>query len=178
MKKPHAKEYAILGYSNFCSSVAEVLGKYGVQLLVCDRDAQKVNRALEFATQGIQMEISDADALRKLELQNYDIVIIDTGDDIRASSRATIIAKESGNPFTIVKAISRIDKVMLERLGADLVIFPDIEAGQSLAYRLFNTDVVALLRKIPNLNLTTMSPRRESVTMSPKRAFQATEGFI
>ncbi len=158
MKKPHMKEYAILGFSSFCASVAEGLSKHGVQLLVCDKDAQKAHRALEFATQSIQIDISDAGALRKLELYNYDVVIIDTGDDIRASSRAIIIAKENGNPFTIVKATSLIDKVMLEKLGADLVVFPEIEAGERLAFRLFNTDVVTMLRKIPDFSLSIITP--------------------
>ncbi|MDR1688922.1 MAG: TrkA family potassium uptake protein [Clostridiales bacterium] len=158
MKKPHMKEYAILGFSSFSASVASVLAKHGANLLVCDRDAQKVSRALEYATSSIQMDISNADALRKLELNNYDIVIIDTGDDIRASSRGVMIAKENGDPFTIVKATAPIDKIMLEKLGADLIVFPEVEAGENLGYSLFNTDVVTMLRKIPNFNLSAISP--------------------
>ncbi len=90
MKTPHMKEYAILGYSSFCASVAEALSRRGASILVCDKDERKVSRALEFASESVQADLSDAAALRELELQNYDVVIIDTGDDIRAASRATI----------------------------------------------------------------------------------------
>ncbi len=179
MKKPHMKEYAILGYSSFCGSVAAVLAKHGAQLLVCDKDEHKVNRALEYASESIQMDISDADALRSLELFKYDVVIIDTGDDIRASSRATIIAKAEGAPFTIVKATSPIDKIMLEKLGADLVVFPEVEAGESLAYRLFNPDVLRLLRKIPNFNLTAVRPEGSWVGKSVSEIrFRDNHGII
>ena len=65
-----------------------------------------------------------------------------TSVDLGTSALITLNLKELGGPRVVSKANSMVHSKVLEKIGADLVIFPEQEMALSLARRLENGDIL------------------------------------
>ncbi|MBC7959868.1 MAG: TrkA family potassium uptake protein, partial [Vallitaleaceae bacterium] len=68
--------------------------------------------------------------------------IVAISNNMQASIMATILAKEIGVPFVIAKAQNDIHKKVLEKVGADKVVFPEREIGVRIANNLISDNFV------------------------------------
>ena len=131
-KKPYT-QFAVIGLGRFGLSVVKTLAKYDVSILAVDANEHHLNESADFATSVVQANISEEGALDSLSLGNFDVVVIATGEDFEASVLATISAKEQGAKQVVVKALGERQKRILEKIGADTVVLPEIEMGARLA---------------------------------------------
>ena len=60
-------------------------------------------------------------------------VIVAIGENLEASVMATLLVKELGVPYVVAKAETEMQKKILEKIGADKVVFPEKEMGVRLA---------------------------------------------
>ena len=67
------------------------------------------------------------------DIGNCDTVVIATGENLESSVLAVMHCKALGVERVIAKVKSEVTKEVLEKIGADLVILPEVEAGMSLA---------------------------------------------
>ena len=74
--------------------------------------------------------------------RNFDCAVVAAGTDIGTSALITLNLKELGGPRVVSKANSMVHSKVLEKIGADLVVFPEQEMALSLARRLINGDVL------------------------------------
>lgn len=84
----------------------------------------------------------DPSVLRALGVRNYDCAVVAVGDDIGNSALITLNLKEIGVKRVICKAQSHVHRKVLEKIGADLVIFPEQEMAIRLARSLANGDIL------------------------------------
>ena len=131
-KKPYT-QFAVIGLGRFGLSVVKTLAQYDASILAVDANEHHLNEAADFATHVVQVNISEEGALDSLSLGSFDVVVIATGEDFEASVLATIAAKEQGAKQVVVKAMGERQKRILEKIGADAVILPEIEMGARLA---------------------------------------------
>jgi trk system potassium uptake protein TrkA len=164
--KRKTKEYAVLGLGLFGMSIAEELSAHGTNVLVCDNDPGRVQHAAAFATEAVQFDIGDEDNLAKLELGNFDAVIIATGEDFEATLTAVTVAKESGSAYIIVKAETMRQKAILEKLGADRVVFPEKEIGEKVAHSLLRIDITEIFRNAEDFAIAEMIPKEKWIDKS------------
>jgi trk system potassium uptake protein TrkA len=146
------------------------LSEYDVNILVCDWDEAKLQRATEYATHVVQADVSDENALVKLGLGNFDVVILAMGEDFEASQIATMIAKESGAKRVVVKARDKRQKKILESIGADEVILPEHEMGAKLARKLVGSNIMDILDDSEFYTITEMHPLDEWVGKNVRQA--------
>lgn len=67
------------------------------------------------------------------------------GKDLEASILITTILKELGVPYVVAKAHSLMHSRILKKVGADKVVFPELDMGVRVANTLSNVNVVDLL---------------------------------
>lgn len=162
--------FAVLGLGRFGMSIVQTLSSYDMNVLACDREETKLQRATEYATHVIQADLSDETALAKLGLGNFDAVVLAMGEDFEASQIATMIAKESGAGRVIVKARNNRQKKILLSIGADEVVLPEHEMGAKLARKLVNANIVDILEESEHYVITEMRPRAEWVGKTIRQA--------
>lgn len=155
--------FAILGLGRFGVSIIQTLAEYDVDILACDRDEAKLQSVADYATHIVQADLSDENALSKLGLGNFDVVVLAMGEDFEASQIATMIAKENGARYVVVKARSERQKKILKSLGADEVILPEHEMGARLARKLMGSSIMDVLSDSEYYTVTEMKPLREWV---------------
>lgn len=158
MKDLHDKQFAVLGLGRFGMSIAHTLSNYDANVMACDLNPALVREASTFAVQALQADISDEHVLEQLGLGNFDVVVIATGQDFEAAIIATSFAKEKGVGYVMVRATSSRQKKILESLGADRVVLPEVEMGSRIAMGLVHPDLVELFHGEDKISVSKMPP--------------------
>ncbi|MBU9728752.1 potassium channel family protein [Diplocloster modestus] len=136
------KEFAVFGLGEFGRSVALTLAKNGCQVLAVDWKVEKVQDIADYVTHAFRADVSDAEALRSLGLHNLDGAIIAIGENLEASIMATIVTKECGVPYVLAKAHNDIHGMVLQKVGADKVIFPERAMGVRTARNIISGNFI------------------------------------
>lgn len=127
------KNVLVLGLGRFGSALAKKLFEKDVEVMAVDRDYTKVQKMSDSVTYAAQADMTDEDAMKDLGIKNFDIAVIATGSNIEASIEATLICKDAGITTVIAKATTDTHERILEKIGADKIIFPELDSGERLA---------------------------------------------
>jgi trk system potassium uptake protein TrkA len=114
----------------------------GCQVLAVDNRESKVEEIMGVATRAVQADATDEAALRELGLRNFDVVVVAIGEDMQASILVTVLLKELGVKYVVAKAVNDIHGKVLEKVGADKVVFPERDMGVRLAHHLAAKNVL------------------------------------
>ena len=147
------KQYAVIGLGRFGTSVAVTLHSLGHEVLAIDSDEERVQKVSEEVTHVIQADTTDENALNALGLRNFDAVVVAIGADIQANVATTLLLKEMGIPFIIAKASNALHGKMLEKIGADRVVYPERDMGQRVAHSLVSENILDYIELSPQLSL-------------------------
>lgn len=147
------KEFLVLGLGKFGMSVAKTLSKMGCQVVAVDRNEEKVQDIAEDVTYAVAADVTDAEVLENLGIGNLDAAVIAISNDMEASIMATILVKELGVPTVLAKASNEVHKKILLKVGADSVVFPEIEMGTRVARNLVAGDFVDLIELSSNFSI-------------------------
>ena len=101
-----------------------------------------MQRVAEKVTHAVTGDARDPSVLRALGVRNYDCAVVAVGDDIGNSALITLNLKEIGVKRVICKAQSHVHRKVLEKIGADRVVFPEHEMGVKLAQGLSSSNVL------------------------------------
>ena len=123
----------ILGLGIFGQSVLKTLQDQDVDIIAIDDHADVINQYESMITTGIVGDITELDLLDAADIGNCDTVVIATGENLESSVLAVMHCKALGVEHVIAKVKNEVTKEILEKIGADLVILPEVEAGMSLA---------------------------------------------
>ena len=123
----------ILGLGIFGQSVLKTLQDQDVDIIAIDDHEDVINQYESMITTGIVGDITELDLLDAVDIGNCDTVVIGTGENLESSVLAVMHCKALGVEHVIAKVKNEVTKEVLEKIGADLVILPEVEAGMSLA---------------------------------------------
>lgn len=135
-------DFVVFGLGKFGRSVAETLAYNGKEVLAIDIKEEVIQDVADFVTHAVQADVTDGDALKALGIGNFDVAVVAISNNLQASIMATILAKELGVPYVISKAQNEIHKRVLEKVGADKVIFPEREIGIRIANNLISENFI------------------------------------
>lgn len=139
-------QFAVIGLGRFGTAVTKQLYDDGMDVMAVDLDSETVNRAAEYATQTVCANAADEHVLKSLGISNFDAVIVCIGgSNIEASVFVTLLAKQMGVKHVIARASSAMHKSVLEKIGADFVIFPEEYMGIKVASMLTNPNMLEVL---------------------------------
>ncbi len=147
------KSFIVIGCGRFGSSVAKNLYELENEVMVVDKSEELINDIADEVTYSVVADVSDEKSLKSLGLGNFDIAIIAIGSDLEASVIATLAAKELGVPYIIAKANSEMHSRILERIGADKVVYPEQDMGLKIAHSLNSTNIIDFIEFSPEYNM-------------------------
>lgn len=136
------KQFVVIGLGRFGTSVAQTLSALGHDVLAMDKNEHAVQVIMQDVTQAVQADARDEDTLRALGVRNFDVAIVAIGDDLEANILITLMLKEMGIPYVVTKAQSALHGKLLEKIGADKIIYPEQDMGVRLANNLIRTNVM------------------------------------
>lgn len=127
------KTVIVFGAGRFGSALATELFENNVEVMIVDIDGEKIQNIAPKVTTAVEADIMDEAALDELGVSNFDIAVIAIGSNLEASIVATVYCKEKNVPKIIAKATTDLQSKILKKVGADLLIYPEIEMGSRLA---------------------------------------------
>ncbi|ROR31513.1 trk system potassium uptake protein TrkA [Mobilisporobacter senegalensis] len=130
------KEFVVFGLGRFGWSVATTLAESGCEVLAVDDNEDKIKDIADIVTYAVKADATDSETLSTLGLSNFDGAVIAMSEDLEASVMATILVKELGIPYVLVKAQTDLHAKILKKVGADMVVFPEKETGMRVAHNL------------------------------------------
>ncbi|WP_409270291.1 potassium channel family protein [Neobacillus sp. SCS-31] len=136
------KQYAVIGLGRFGISLAGSLFGAGQEVLGVDINEERVEEAQSAVTHAVIADSTDPEALKSIGIRNFDTVIVAIGNDIQASILTVLLLKELGVKKVIAKAINKLQGQVLDKVGADWVIFPERDMGERVAHMLLSPNVL------------------------------------
>lgn len=146
------REFAVIGLGRFGRSVCRTLYDMGYSVLGVDIDEEQVQAMVPHATHVVRADATEEEVLRSLGLRNFDVVIVAIGD-LEASVLVTLLLKEMGVRRVIAKAVTEHHGRVLERIGADQVVFPERDSGRRLAQRLVSGNFLDYIEVSPDVSV-------------------------
>lgn len=148
------KQYAVFGLGSFGESVAVTLQELGCEVVVVDNHMERIEDISPYVSYAVQAGIEDPEVIRSLGARNLDGVVVAVADDMEASIMATLVSKEIGVPYVLAKAKNELHAKVLKKIGADSIIFPEKEIGQSVARNLVSGEFVDWISLSPDYSIT------------------------
>ena len=130
------ENYVVIGLGRFGKSLATSLAEEGKNVLAIDIDNQNVEDVSTAVTHAVAADVTQKDVLYSLGVQNFECAIICIASDLSASVLATSICKELGVEYVVARARDEQHKVVLKKIGADLIVFPEVFMGKKLSIAL------------------------------------------
>ncbi|ACV28174.1 Ktr system potassium uptake protein A [Anaerococcus prevotii] len=140
------KNVIVLGLGRFGYAVATKLFEKGIYVTAVDSNYNKIEKIANSVSSAAQGDITEEVAMKSLGINNYDVAIIATGTDIEASIEATLICKDSGVDKVIAKATSQSHARILKKIGADQIVYPELDTGERLARSLAGSNLLELVQ--------------------------------
>lgn len=144
------KQFAVIGLGRFGTSVALTLSKMGYDVLAVDTCEEKINNIIENVTHAVQVDAMDEQALKALGIRNFDVVIVAIGQDVQSNVLVTVMLKEMGVKTVVAKAQSELHGKVLEKVGADKVVFPERDMGVRVAHALVSKNILDHINLSPH----------------------------
>lgn len=136
------KRVGIVGAGRFGSSLAQSLAERGVEVLILDRNRDVVDHMAGIAAKAMEGDATEEGTLDAAGFRDCDIAVVAVGSDMESSVLATLMLKEMKIPRIIAKAAGDVHGKVLQKVGADRVVYPDRDVAARLARSLVSPSVL------------------------------------
>jgi trk system potassium uptake protein TrkA len=143
------QQVIVVGLGRFGAAAARELNALGHEVLAVDSSEDVINEVAPDVTHAVQADASDEQALRSIGAEHFQTAIVAISSAMEASIFATMALKRLGVPTVIAKAANPLHGAILERVGADRVVYPEREAGVDVAHTLAIPHVVDYIDLAP-----------------------------
>lgn len=127
---------AVIGLGRFGSALAQELYEEGHEVLGMDTDEALVDACKGFLTHAAICNATDIEALRRHNVADMPRAVVAIGTKLENSILATANLAELGVGEIWAKALTEQHRRILERIGADNIVFPEGDAGRRVAHRI------------------------------------------
>ncbi len=129
------KSVLLIGLGRFGLHIAQKLNDLGHEVMAVDRDEDRVNQVLPFATNAQIGDSTSREFLSSLGVDNFDACIVAIGDNFQNSLETTDLLKELGAKKVIARASRGVQEKFLLRNGANEVVYPEKQLATWTAIR-------------------------------------------
>lgn len=129
----------VIGLGRFGSALAGELTELGQEIMALEVDRSLVQHYADAFTTVVQADATDIAALEQVGADQFETAVVCVGTSIENSVLTVANLVDLGVPNIWAKAMTRSHGEILERIGANHVIYPEQEAGERTAHLLSGT---------------------------------------
>ena len=153
------KQVCVIGLGRFGGAMARELYLSGHDVLAIDVNESKIQDMLGHVNLAVRADASSESVLRELDVADFDVVVVALGsDNVQASILITVLIKDLGIPYIRARAANELHGETLERVGADKVVYPEMESARRAAHVGFETGIVDYMSIAPNFGISKIHP--------------------
>lgn len=130
-----SRQFVIIGLGRLGTAMIGTLEHLGHDVLGVDLNEERVqDLSGRFPNAHlVAADATDESVLRDLNVAQFDGAAVVIGENLEASILATASLKELEVPFVVARALNRLHRRVLEKVGADRIIEPEREMGAQVA---------------------------------------------
>ena len=129
------KSILVIGMGRLGRNLAAELLKLGNEVMVVDHDEDLMESLSSTFPDCHIGNCTNENVLKSLDVKSFDVCFVTIGDNFEASLIITILLKKLGAKKIVAKASQDIQASILTTIGADEVIYPELDMAQSLAVK-------------------------------------------
>lgn len=141
--KRHPKTIGVIGAGRFGTAATEELLQNGHEVLLIDSDEESLHGLASRCNTAVG-NAESPEFLAEAGIKEVDAVVVAIGEDESASNHAVINCKDFGL-YVMAKAKDLTHGKILERLGADYVMYPERDSGVRLARLITRSAIVDMV---------------------------------
>lgn len=161
-------KFAVIGLGSFGSNVAKTLSDKRNEVLVIDKDKEKVEGVKGFVSHAVYMDSANKENLQALGLQEMDVIVVSLGPDMESSILTVLFLHEIGAKRIVAKALTEDHAKILEAVGATEVIYPEKDMAIKTALRLNSPNILEYLPLISGISIQEIAPPEKFIGKSLK----------
>lgn len=148
------KQFAVFGLGSFGKSVALTLQSFGCDVIAVDNCYEKIQDIADSVSYAMCGDVTEPEFMKTIGARNLDGAVIAVSENLEAAIMATMISKEMGISYVLVKAMDELQGKILEKVGADSIVYPEIDMGERVAKKLISTEFIDWIELSPDYSLT------------------------
>ena len=148
------KQFAVFGLGSFGKSVALTLQSFGCDVIAVDNCYEKIQDIADSVSYAMCGDVTEPEFMKTIGARNLDGAVIAVLENLEAAIMATMISKEMGISYVLVKAMDELQGKILEKVGADSIVYPEIDMGERVAKKLISTEFIDWIELSPDYSLT------------------------
>lgn len=160
------KSVAVIGIGRFGLSVARELYRHGCDVMVFDHNSTLINEIAEDVTCAMNIDARDPRALEEAGLGSMDVVVTGMSDHLEPTIMTVVTAKSLGVPQVIAKAKDPLMGEILEKIGADTVVYPEQESGARMCQKIMSSNFIDYFDISDTSSLVELYPKADWVGKS------------
>jgi trk system potassium uptake protein TrkA len=150
------KRFAVIGLGRFGRKLATSLSASGAEVIAIDRDKEVVEHIRDQVSQAVRLDSTDEAALKAQGLDKVDVAVISFGTGSTSFETAILTVaslKALGVKQIFARAQTQIAGQVFTKVGADEIIYPEIESAQRWAYKLIAPQISDKIDFAPGYSL-------------------------
>ena len=162
MSKARRKQFLVAGLGLFGTSVALTLQQMGYEVYTVDSEeslVQDLSTQLNYVVCG---DASDKKTLQSLPLEDIDVAVVAIGN-VERNMMCTMLLKELGIKQVVAKAINNLHGAMLNKIGADKVVYAERDMGERVAHNLISAGVMDYIELSSEISVMSLAIPAEFV---------------
>lgn len=127
----------IFGLGNFGMSLAVHLADTGNDVIVADRNHERVDMIKDKVSHAVIMDATNENAYHALPLKDTDLIVVGIGvDEGTAIMTTAIVKKICKNARIIARSSSSVQDTIFEAMGIDQIIHPEQEYAERMTKKI------------------------------------------
>ena len=162
MSKARRKQFLVAGLGLFGTSVALTLQQMGYEVYTLDSEeslVQDMSTQLNYVVCG---DASDKKTLQSLPLEDIDVAVVAIGN-VERNMMCTMLLKELGIKQVVAKTINNLHGAMLNKIGADKVVYAERDMGERVAHNLISAGVMDYIELSSEISVMSLAIPAEFV---------------
>ena len=162
MSKARRKQFLVAGLGLFGTSVALTLQQMGYEVYTLDSEeslVQDLSTQLNYVVCG---DASDKKTLQSLPLEDIDVAVVAIGN-VERNMMCTMLLKELGIKQVVAKALNNLHGAMLNKIGADKVVYAERDMGERVAHNLISAGVMDYIELSSEISVMSLAIPAEFV---------------
>jgi len=155
------KRIAVVGLGRLGMELAGQLAASGVEVIAIDTDRSLVEKAQERVALAVRLDATDAEALTAQGIPGVDLAMVAIGEGFEATLLTVLALKQVGVKHVIARAQNPTRAQILQKVGADETILPELATARRLAQRLVAPQLEDAIELSPDHSLVQLkAPER------------------
>ena len=150
------KCFAVIGLGRFGKKLAIALAMSGAEVIAIDQDRQLVDEIRDQVSGAVRLDSTDEEALKAQGVDRSDVAIVCIGQGHQSFESAVLTVvnlKQMGVGQIYARGQSLTAGQVFVSVGADEVIYPEIESAQRWAYKLIAPQIGEKIDFAPGYSL-------------------------